>query len=138
MKKLPNQARSKIMAAIHSKNTKPEITIRKALWSKGMRYRIHYGAEKIDIAFPSKKLAIFIDGCFWHSCPLHFRPPKNNVDYWRPKIERNVGRDAEKNDRLKMSGWQVMRFWEHELRDIDAVVSKVQNHLQKQETLHAK
>jgi len=131
LKKLPNQARSRIMAAIHSKNTKPEMTVRKALWSKGLRYRIHYGKEKIDIAFPSRKLAIFIDGCFWHACPLHFRAPRNNVSYWRTKIERNVKRDADQNDRLKMIGWQVLRFWEHELGNVETIVSEIQTLLQR-------
>lgn len=131
MKELSTQTRSRIMAAIHSRDTKPEITIRKALWSKGMRYRVHYGKEKIDIAFPSKKLAVFIDGCFWHACPLHFRAPRKNVTYWRPKIERNVERDTDKNDRLKTSGWQVVRFWEHELENVDVAVNKIQILLRK-------
>jgi DNA mismatch endonuclease (patch repair protein) len=134
VRKLSDEERYRIMAAIRSKNTKPELTLRKALWSRGIRYRVHYGKEKIDIAFPSKKIAVFIDGCFWHACPLHFREPRNNVSYWRAKIERNVRRDAEKNDRLKLSGWQVVRFWEHELKDVDAVSGKVQTLLQEQDS----
>ncbi len=63
---IEKEKRSKIMASIRSKDTKPELMLRKALWKKNLRYRIHYGKEKIDIAFPTKKLAIFVDGCFWH------------------------------------------------------------------------
>lgn len=113
------------MSAIRSKNTKPEITLRKALWAKGLRYRIHYGPEKIDIAFPSLKVAIFVDGCFWHSCPIHSHIPKSNVSYWKPKLERNVERDKKKNARLRNSGWTVTRFWEHDLEDLAVVLDKI-------------
>jgi DNA mismatch endonuclease, patch repair protein len=118
--------RSKIMAAIHSKNTTPELTIRSALWRKGYRFRIHYGSEKIDVAFPSKKIAIFVDGCFWHNCPLHSHIPKSNEDYWIPKLKKNKQRDAEKNFRLTSSGWKVLHFWEHEMADISLILKKVE------------
>jgi len=84
------EKRSEIMSSIKSKNTKPEILIRKALWKKGYRYRLHYGVEKIDIAFPSRKVAIFVDGCFWHMCPIHGNVPKSNKSYWVPKLKKNV------------------------------------------------
>jgi DNA mismatch endonuclease (patch repair protein) len=75
------------MSAIRSENTKPEIALRRALWARGWRYRKHYGKEKIDIAFPSKKLAIFLDGCFWHGCPLHSHLPKSHKEYWHLKLK---------------------------------------------------
>lgn len=125
MDKISNEKRSKIMAAIRSKNTSPEIALRKALWARGFRYQIHYGKEKIDIAFPSKKLAIFVDGCFWHSCPLHSHLPKSRKDYWIPKLAKNVQRDEAKNARLKAAGWMVIRFWEHELTDINSALERI-------------
>jgi DNA mismatch endonuclease (patch repair protein) len=115
------------MSAIRSENTKPEIALRKALWARGLRFRIHYGKEKIDIAFPSQKVAIFVDGCFWHGCPIHSHIPKSNREYWLPKLRRNMERDKSKQDRLGLQGWKVMRFWEHELSDVDIVLQKIQN-----------
>jgi len=118
------------MAAIHSKNTKPEISLRKALWSKGLRYRIHYGKELIDIAFPTERLAIFIDGCFWHGCPIHSHIPESNREYWLPKLRKNIERDAAKSELLRTMGWEVMRFWEHELSDVNIILKKIQNALE--------
>ena len=117
--------RSKIMRSIHSKNTCPELKLRKALWSRGFRYRIHYGKEKIDVAFPSKKVAIFVDGCFWHGCPIHSHLPKTNSAYWTPKLRKNIERDNVTNKRLKSHGWTVLRFWEHELFNSDAPLEKI-------------
>ena len=104
------------MSAIRSKNTKPEVVLRKALFAKGCRYRIHYGTHKIDIAFPKKKVAIFVDGCFWHGCPLHSHLPKSNKEYWVPKLTKNKIRDMETTKILENEGWLVLRFWEHELK----------------------
>ena len=123
------------MSAIHSKNTVPELTLRKALWAKGFRFRIHYGKEKIDIAFPTKKLAIFVDGCFWHGCPIHSHKITTNEAYWLPKLEKNKERDKQKNEKLQAQGWTVMRFWEHELTDIDNVVNRIQKELDKQKAV---
>jgi DNA mismatch endonuclease (patch repair protein) len=120
------EQRSKIMSAIGSKNTKPEIALRKALWARGLRFRIHYGKEKIDVAFPSRKLAVFVDGCFWHGCPEHFRLPKTRKSYWHPKLKKNKERDRAKEERLKLEGWKIMRFWEHELKKPDTIAEKIQ------------
>jgi DNA mismatch endonuclease (patch repair protein) len=68
----------------------------------------------VDIAFPRVHLAVFVDGCFWHSCPLHGSMPKANAEYWSPKLARNVERDRETTTRLGLAGWVVARFWEHE------------------------
>jgi DNA mismatch endonuclease, patch repair protein len=125
--KVSKEARSKIMSAIRSKNTKPEIFLRKALWSKGFRYRVQYGKEKIDIAFPSKKVAIFVDGCFWHGCPIHSHLPKSNEEYWHPKLKKNIQRAKSKNERLESEGWKVLHFWEHELYNINPIMSKIEN-----------
>lgn len=125
MDRVQKEKRSKIMAAIRSKNTKPELALRSALWRRGLRFRLYYGKEKIDIAFPSRKLAVFVDGCFWHKCPLHFHPPKSRKDYWAPKLAKNVARDKQKDERLKAKGWLVLRFWEHDISEIDAVIAKI-------------
>ncbi len=111
------EKRSEIMSRISSKNTSPEVLLRRCLWKKGLRYRIHYGVEKIDIAFPSVKLAVFVDGCFWHMCPAHGILPKSNRDYWLPKLKRNVSRAREKDRRLERQGWTVLHLWEHDLKE---------------------
>lgn len=125
MDNLTKEKRSRIMSAIHSKDTIPELTLRKALWVEGYRFRIQYGKEKIDIAFPAKKVAVFVDGCFWHGCPIHYRPVGTNVAYWNKKLENNKIRDKKKTVQLEAQGWTVLRFWEHELSEIETVVKKI-------------
>jgi DNA mismatch endonuclease (patch repair protein) len=122
---LSAEQRSKNMAAIRSKDTKPELKLRRALWARGLRYRVNFGKQKIDVAFPSRKLAIFVDGCFWHSCPLHASKPRSNEAYWLTKLSKNVQRDLETNELLRREGWLVIRFWEHELNDIDEVLKVI-------------
>ena len=118
--------RSKIMSAIHSKHTRPEVLLRQALRKKKIAYKLHYGKEKIDIAITSKKLAVFADGCFWHGCPKHGHTPKSNKVYWLPKLRKNIARDKAKTARLKAAGWKVVRFWEHDVeKRLDWCVSKV-------------
>ena len=125
------EQRSQIMAKIKGKDTKPEIIFRKLLYSKGIRYRIHYPVEgKPDIVIVSKKIAIFIDGCFWHKCPKCCRLPRSNKDYWLPKIQRNIERDKKTNKALKSKGWKVIRIWEHEIKENpQGAVKKVINSL---------
>jgi DNA mismatch endonuclease (patch repair protein) len=125
MDKFPKETRSRIMQAIRSSNTKPELKLRKTLRELGYRYRLNYGKSKIDIAFPSKKVAVFIDGCFWHSCPLHLRIPKSNRDYWLPKLKRNVERDKRVNRELRKKGWKVVRIWEHELDKPAEIIKRI-------------
>lgn len=125
MDKFSRRTRSRIMQSIKSKDTKPEIFLRKALWKNNYRYRLHYGKEKIDIAFPSKRLGLFVDGCFWHQCPKHSHLPKSNKSYWLPKMEKNIKRAKEKDKRLKDDGWKIIHVWEHELTNIDNVMKKI-------------
>ena len=125
MDKVTKEKRSKIMSAIRSKNTTPEMTLRKEMWAQGLRYRIHYGKEKIDVAFPSRKLAIFVDGCFWHSCPLHSHIPKSNEKYWVAKLKKNRERSKGKDDRLEREGWTILHFWEHEINNKKNVVAEI-------------
>ena len=133
--KISREKRSQLMSAIHSTDTVPELKLRKALFAKGYRYRVHYGKNKIDVAFPSKKVAVFVDGCFWHGCPIHSHIPKSNQEYWIPKLQGNVRRDKLTNDVLTYNGWVVLRFWEHELersegveKVVDRISSIVENH----------
>jgi len=110
--------RSYNMSRIRGKNTSPEIKIRKMLFSEGIRgYRIHYNLPgKPDIVFIKKKIAIFIDGCFWHKCPICFKAPETRKKFWLEKINKNVERDLEINELLKNMGWKVIRIWEHDVR----------------------
>ena len=125
--RISKEKRSKIMSSIRSKDTKPEIALRKALWAKGLRYRIQYSSKKIDIAFHSRKIAIFIDGCFWHGCPVHSHLPKTNQDYWLPKLKKNMDRDQVTNAYLTSTGWRVLRFWEHETSNPENIISEIEN-----------
>jgi DNA mismatch endonuclease (patch repair protein) len=95
-----------------------ELEVRRLLFAAGLRYRVHYplpGAPRrsIDLAFPSLQIAVFVDGCFWHSCPLHKSQPKANQDFWRKKLADNVQRDRNTDAQLTSRGWTVLRFWTH-------------------------
>ena len=117
----------KSMSGNKSKNTKPELLLRKALYNIGIRYRIHFNLfGKPDIVFPSKKLAIFIDGCYWHGCPKCYNEPKTNTEYWKNKIARNQQRAKTVRRQLNRNGWQVMRVWEHELKNnLDKIIKNI-------------
>jgi DNA mismatch endonuclease (patch repair protein) len=106
------------MQAIRSRDTGPEAAVRRLLHGQGFRYRVNYRPQQaprrtIDIAFTGIRVAVFIDGCFWHGCPKHYRPPTRNESYWTPKIERNRLRDLETTTTLSGQGWTVLRFWTH-------------------------
>lgn len=116
------------MSRIRAKNTKPEIEFRQFLWSKGIKgYRIHSKIRgKPDLYFGPKKIAVFIDGCFWHKCPVCFKKPKSNKKYWNHKIKNNVIRDLETDIFLGKNGIKVLRFWEHEIKnDINKCFNKL-------------
>jgi DNA mismatch endonuclease (patch repair protein) len=115
------------MARIRSKDTRPEMLLRKALWAAGLRYRLASGLPgRPDIVIRRASLAVFVDGCFWHACPEHYRAPATNPDYWREKRARNEARDRLVDSELRERGWQVLRVWEHELKqDLANVVDRV-------------
>ncbi len=109
------------------KDTKPEILLRKTLWNLGYRYRLWSKLPgKPDIVFPSPRIVIFVDGCFWHKCSEHFQMPKSNRASWKRKIEANVLRDEYVNEALEKLGWKVIRIWEHEVKKtLPEVLGKV-------------
>lgn len=115
-----NENARRTMLANKRKNTSPELAVRRRLHAAGLRYRVDFPADptdrrrRADIVFTRSRVAVFIDGCFWHGCPMHFVPPKSNADYWGPKIAGNMKRDLLSSERLRNAGWQVLRFWEHE------------------------
>jgi len=118
------------MSRIRGKDTKPEVILRKNLFRLGYRYSLRYRFKELnfmpDIAMVSRKVCIFVDGCFWHKCPKCYIPPKSNKKYWLPKIDRNVERDRQQNEYLKKNGWEVIRVWEHELNsDLQKVIKKI-------------
>ena len=119
--------RSYCMSQIRGRNTKPELLLRKALWANGLRYRIKNRLPgRPDIIFPGSRIAIFVDGCFWHGCPEHYQRPQNNKEFWRKKLEYTQARDQEVNQELKAMEWTVLRFWEHEVKkDIEGCLDKV-------------
>lgn len=126
----------KIMSAIKSKDTRPELRLRKALWYKGLRYRVNYKKlpGKPDIVFTKWKVVVFCDGDFWHGHNWAIRGMENLQEelsgysqYWRDKILRNIERDEETNRALRELGWRVIRIWESEIKnDLDGCVKLVQ------------
>lgn len=122
-----SEGRRRNMQAIRRANTKPEVAIRSALHRAGLRFRkdlrLDLGEVKPrpDIVFTRARLAVFIDGCFWHACPDHSKPPSVNRAYWGPKLERNVERDRRYDAALMAAGWSVVRIWEHEDNVADVV-----------------
>jgi DNA mismatch endonuclease, patch repair protein len=118
------------MRANRRTDTKPEVALRRALHAQGYRFRKDYRLDladgkrvRPDIAFTARRVAVFVDGCFWHACPDHGSKPANNVWYWEPKLRRNVERDRAADAALAAAGWDVVRVWEHE--PIDAAVTAV-------------
>lgn len=107
-------------------DTGPERALRSALHCRGLRFRKDYRVDlpdvrvRIDVAFPTRRLAVFVDGCFWHRCPQHGTHPRLNGDFWERKLQRNVERDARVDAALATAGWTVVRCWEHEPADVAA------------------
>lgn len=109
----------KRMKSTGQRDTAPEMALRAVVHRMGLRYRVDHRPipglrRKADLVFVSAKVAVFVDGCFWHCCPEHVTWPKLNAEYWRAKIEGNRRRDAETDRRLAEAGWVVVRVWEHE------------------------
>jgi DNA mismatch endonuclease (patch repair protein) len=111
-----------------SRDTEQELAVRRLLHRSGLRYRVNTPVpgiprRSIDIAFGRLKIAVFLDGCFWHGCPQHATSPKANAEWWRSKLDRNMARDRETSQHLTEQGWTALRFWEHE--QPDAVAARV-------------
>lgn len=107
------------MSRVRNRDTQPEMAIRRELHRRGLRYRVSYRIPGIgrvvpDIVFTRRKVAVFVDGCFWHRCPTHATFPKANEAWWAEKLEKNVCRDRANDERLTTAGWAVIRVWEHE------------------------
>ncbi len=112
-------SRSRLMSRVRRTNTAPEIALRKALFRLGLRFRlstVHSLPGSPDILFPKARVAVFVDGCFWHGCPTHGTFPKSNSDFWKNKITRNKERDRSVNAKLRSLGWRPVRVWEHDLK----------------------
>ncbi len=109
-------------------DTAPELSVRRLVHRSGLRYRVDYQPtpdlrRKADLVFTKARVAVFIDGCYWHGCPEHFSMPKTNRSYWMTKIEGNRRRDADTDQRLRSADWTVLRFWEHD--DPAAVAARI-------------
>lgn len=108
------------MRANPRRDTKPEVAARSAIHALGLRFRKDYPIRlarrtvRPDVVFTRRRVAVFIDGCFWHQCPAHGTQPRANAAYWAPKLERNVARDHEVDEALADAGWRVIRCWEHQ------------------------
>lgn len=127
--------RSKLMRKIKSNNTKPELLLRKSLWTLGVHYRLNVSKlpGKPDIVINKKKIVIFVDGEFWHGYNWEQKKLKikSNKDYWLKKIEGNMRRDQNNTKLLTEQGFTVIRFWEHELKkDLQSCVDKIMNYIQ--------
>lgn len=126
---LSPEARSARMRLIRSKNTNPELAVRRLIHSLGYRYRLHHRKlpGKPDLVFAGRKKAIFVHGCFWHrheGC-RYDRPPKSKLDYWKPKLEGNQQRDRENQAKLREMGWTILVIWECEAEKPDTIVDRI-------------
>jgi DNA mismatch endonuclease (patch repair protein) len=134
---MTKRQRSLNMAHVRSKDTKLEMSIRKNLWQANLRgYRLHFRIEgKPDLVFVKEKVAIFIDGCFWHACPICYKEPETHKEYWESKMKRNIERDLAVNKSLSGSGWSVVRVWEHEIKESQkAVIERIKDELKREPT----
>jgi DNA mismatch endonuclease (patch repair protein) len=128
MDNLTKDQRKKNMTRIRSEDTKMEVRVRSALHRRGLRFRknVRTLVGKPDIVFPSTRVAVFLDSCFWHQCRYHSNLPKTRMSYWLPKLARNKIRDKAVKRELRKQGWTVLRFWEHQIQnDIDGCVNKI-------------
>ena len=117
------------MQGNRSRDTKPELAVRSAVHRRGIRFRVAARPlpelrRTADLVLRKTRIAVFVDGCYWHGCPEHHTQPATNSEYWADKIAGNISRDAETTDHLQRAGWTVLRFWEHE--NPEAVADRVQ------------
>lgn len=110
------------------RDTAPERLLRSELWRRGLRYRVDHAVvgrrRRVDIAFPGSKVAVFVDGCFWHGCPEHGTLPKTNSEWWAEKLAANIARDRSTDSQLEEAGWTVVRVWEHDA--IEAAADRIE------------
>lgn len=134
MDSLTPEERTERMGRVRAQDTKPEMIVRRLVHSLGYRYRLHGRGlpGHPDLVFKGRRKVVFVHGCFWHrhgeSCPLT-RTPKSRLDFWLPKFDQNVRRDAESQARLRALGWDFLVVWECELRDNEALATRLQNFL---------
>lgn len=129
---LTKAQRSALMASIKGRANKRTELVLSALFQKnGIKgWRRHYPiAGKPDFVFTKARLAIFVDGCFWHACPWHYRPPTSNIAFWQTKMAANRSRDKKVSARLRSQGWKVVRLWEHSLCKPEQVLNRIQTAL---------
>lgn len=130
---------AKSMRSNRSRDTSLELRVRRALHSTALRYRVDLAPiagirTRADIVFTKRRIAIYLDGCFWHGCPDHGSTPAANADYWIAKLKRNRTRDLDVTQRLQEEGWTVLRFWEHE--PVDSIIKTITETLDDQRALH--
>jgi len=118
-------ATRKAMQANRRRDTAPEMAIRRLVHASGLRYRVDArplatARHTADMIFSRARVAVFVDGCWWHGCPKHYRPPSSNVSYWAAKVARNQERDRLADQALAEAGWTVIRIWEHEAPELAA------------------
>lgn len=114
-----SEGAARSMRANRGRDTTLELNIRRRLHAAGYRYRVDYAPisgtrRRADIVFTRLRVAVFVDGCFWHGCPIDYTAPRSNADFWRAKLDSNRARDLDTNARLAETGWVVLRFWEHD------------------------
>lgn len=124
---LTPEQRRHCMSQVRDRDTKPELSLRKALWARGLRYRLRYSLPgRPDLVFVGARVAVFVDGCFWHGCPDHATQPATNSPFWADKLRANVERDQRVNATLRTLGWEVIRLWQHDVEQrLEASVERV-------------
>ncbi|MBS4753214.1 very short patch repair endonuclease [Nocardioides sp. zg-ZUI104] len=134
-------ASRKVMQGNRSRDTSPELAVRRRLHAAGLRFRVVHRPlpslrRTADIVFTRQQIAVFVDGCYWHACPEHRTIAKSNASYWSEKLARNVARDADTTEQLRAAGWTVLRFWEHE--DPESVAATVAKAVRSQDLTEGK
>lgn len=128
------------MQGNRSRDTKPELVLRRAVFALGLRYRVAYRPlrqvrRSADLAFTRVKVAVFLDGCFWHGCPEHYTKPKTNAEFWAKKYSTNRARDRQTDQLLKDAGWTTIRIWEHE--DLLAAAARIAVEVERRRSVSA-
>ena len=118
------------MRSNKGRDTAPEVRLRSAVHRLGLRFRVGMRPlpgfrRTADLVFTKQRVAVFLDGCFWHGCPEHYTAPVAHSDYWKDKVAANVARDRQTDEQLKEAGWRVVRVWEHE--DLDAAAKRIRS-----------